>query len=81
MGLKSDLDGQQTSLWNGNKTGLSFVPWHLQDGRDSEENAITQKWDWKLVQGPMLLNFLRPSFTNVRNKLECLSLASICSLV
>jgi hypothetical protein len=29
----------------------------------------------------MLLNFLRPSFTNVRNKLECLSLASICSLV
>jgi hypothetical protein len=32
------------------------------------------------IQGPMLLNFMSPYFTNVRNKLECLLLASQTSL-
>jgi hypothetical protein len=32
-------------------------------------------------QGPMLLNFLRATFTNIHNKLECFSLASLSSLV
>ncbi len=31
--------------------------------------------------GAMLGNFLRTQFTNVRNKLECLSLAGLSSLV
>ncbi len=31
--------------------------------------------------GPMLQNFLRSQFTNLRNKLECLSLESFSSLV
>jgi hypothetical protein len=31
--------------------------------------------------GPYVLNFLRPYFTNFRNKLECFSLASLSSIV
>ncbi len=39
-----------------------------------------QKWS-NSHQGPMLSNFLRPQFTNVCNKLECLLLASLHNLV
>ncbi len=31
--------------------------------------------------GPILNNFLRPKFTDFRNKVDCLSLASLSSLV
>jgi hypothetical protein len=33
------------------------------------------------LQGPMLYNFLGPTFTNGPNKIECLSLADLSSLV
>ncbi len=35
----------------------------------------------RLTQGPLLKDFLRPEVTNVRNKLACLSLASLSRLV
>jgi hypothetical protein len=37
---------------------------------------------WQIVDlGPMLLNFLQLQFTNVHNKQECLSLASLPYIV
>ncbi len=36
---------------------------------------------WYMDQGRISWNILRVSFTNVRNKLECLSLANLSSLV
>jgi hypothetical protein len=33
------------------------------------------------IQGPIYKTFLRPQFTNVGNKLECLSVASLYALV
>jgi hypothetical protein len=34
-----------------------------------------------VCEGPMLQNFLRQQFTDVRNKLECLFLANLSSLI
>ncbi len=49
-------------------------------GEDQVHHQVVE-WCPDLNQGPMLLNFLRPWVTNVRNKLECLCPESLTSLV
>jgi hypothetical protein len=54
-----------------------YLNWHQfpaewLDGLQDEAEQVDSS-------GPMLWNFLRPQFTNVRSKLECLALAGLSS--